>query len=191
MSAEQKKAAAIIHNHAVLASGAAGVLSQTTVLSVGSSAVLIASMFNSLIKTFRPDIVDAEDLATKMGGFFLGWASGTLVVRSAVGLIPVFGNLASAALTFGMFETIGWGIFALLQDGRDIATLTKSEFKKFMKIGKKVKLDVTGAIEKMPPHGRIEYDRLVDELKKKSLSEAERHAVQEQIAALLDPYLAG
>lgn len=186
---QRKEAAELIHGYALVGSAAAAIFAQTAPINVGVTTVWMGLMFNSLVKTMRPDVEDADAVFSSIGGAFIGTAFTTLAVRSAVGLVPVFGNLANAAMTFALFETTGWGMYALLKDGRDLKSITKEEFQKFIAIGKEEKLDVNAAIEKMPKTARVQYEALVKALKDRSLSDADREAIRAEISRLLDPYL--
>jgi hypothetical protein len=187
--AQRKRAAHIIHGYALGASGTSAVLAQAAPANIAVSSVFVGLMLRSLIKEFKPDVEDLEEVATAVGGTIAGTMFTGMALRSAVGLVPVLGNLANVAMTFTMFETVGWGIYALLKDGRDIRNITKDEFKKFMELGKAEKLDIQKAIDRMPPHDKVIYNAYVEKLKNKDLPDEERQRVIAQVDELLDPYL--
>lgn len=186
---KRKQSASIIHVHALSASAIAGVTSQLSFLSIPFSAALAGNMFSRLIRTFHPDVEDVEDVAASVGAMFIGWGSATLIARSVIGVVPVFGNVASAAITFTLFESIGWAVYAILKDGRDVTSITKDEFKKFIKLGQQEKLNVQKAIKKMAPHHKAEYEYLVEQLESADISEDERSEIHAKIENLLDTYL--
>jgi hypothetical protein len=97
--------------------------------------------------------------------------------------------VVGASMSFGLFEATGWGLYTMLEEGVDLRKLTPKEFRKYIKLGKEKKLDVKAAIEKMPPHDKVEYERLVEKLKEKDLSDEERADTRRQVEALLEPYL--
>ncbi|MFN8376869.1 MAG: hypothetical protein U0694_28850 [Anaerolineae bacterium] len=189
MSSKRAEAAVIIHTNAVVSSSLAFLTSQAVPVNVGLTTVSIGFLTFSLIKLLRPEIEDVERVAAGITGTIAGAVATGFVAKSIVGIIPVIGNFTSAAVNFGMIETLGWGLFTLLSERPTVEGITAAEFKEYMKKGEKQKVDVQEVIVSLPVEVKSKYDALMAQMKDKGLSNEDKARIQSEIATLIAPYM--
>lgn len=62
----------------------------------------------------------------------LGAVMGNLALKVGVSLIPIFGSYFNAATTATLHAAIGWGIYKIYEEDRELKDISRNEFKKYM-----------------------------------------------------------
>jgi hypothetical protein len=121
------------------------------------------------------------------------YALGMIVLKGFFSFIPVFGSLTNATISFGLTEAIGWSLFLIFDEGKDLGALSKEEIASFLQRGKTFADQVKKSgefawIDELPPHIKAQYDYLTKRLGDKNLSPEERQATLKEIEDLIAPY---
>ncbi len=117
MSEEERRNQAqfIIHAAAAASAGTAAVLSKKSLLGAFLKAdtpaltAIAIGMVIALGRLFDQDI--GSSAAITLLSKYLKSGAGMAGAKSLVGWIPLLGNAANAAITFGFMETLGWKLY--------------------------------------------------------------------------------
>ncbi|HEY7348652.1 MAG TPA: hypothetical protein VH599_10090 [Ktedonobacterales bacterium] len=193
--AQKTSAHIIIHSSAIAAatwSGASAILPGVSVVTdtAGGTIITVAMAF-ALGNVFNRKL----DESAIMGfvTLVIGRELGMIVLKGVFSFIPLFGSLTNATITFGLTEAIGWSLFLIFDEGKDLGKLTKEEIAVFLRRGKSYADEVKKSgefawIEELPPHVKAQYDYLTKKLGDKNLSQEERQATLKEIEDLIAPY---
>ena len=140
MKSRKEEASEIINNSAITSASAAAALAQTSFSGLDNALILpvIVSMIINLVKLYDFSIEKAA--ATALAGEFLKPAIGSVMATKAlIGWVPIIGNAVNASLTFNATKIIGWAIYTILEEGKDIREVKEDEIKIYIKHNKKIK----------------------------------------------------
>lgn len=192
-SDKKDKAAIIIHSSASASAVAAAAIATMPV--VGPAALefpiltaITVGMVVVLSRLYGYD-PDREKLAAIVS-VVLGTATGSVIALVLFSLIPGVGSGINAAVTFAITETIGWGFFRILEEGKDPIALSLSEQKEIYSRGKSERtkeLEEMKWLTNLPSDVKDKYDQLIKELSK-TKQESELDRLQNEIMELLTPY---
>ncbi len=152
MSEERRKQAGIIiHAAAAASAGAAAMLSKKSILGALLKAdtpvmtAIAVGMVIALGRLFGQDIGSTAAIA--LLSKYLGSGLRISGAKSLVGWIPVLGNAASATLTFGFMEALGWKIYDHFDKKHEGKTSMPSKRTKVWNIPVGEKIPVTKKIQ--------------------------------------------
>lgn len=104
--------------------------------------------------------------------------------------IPIAGAVANASITFAATQVIGWTVYLIFKDDKDLKDVGAKEVKVYKDKAEKMKKpDVHKWASKMPEDKKAEYEGLVDKLKSPVLSEEERKTITKKMQDLVSPYI--
>jgi uncharacterized protein (DUF697 family) len=197
MATEAQKTSAhiIIHSSAIAAatwSGASAILPGVSVVTDTAGGTIIAvAMTYALGNVFKRKLVESSIMA--FFSWVIGREMGMIVLKGVFSFLPVFGSLTNATISFGLTEGIGWSLFLIFDEGKDLGTLTKEEIASFLQRGKSFAEQVKKSgefawIDELPPHIKAQYDYLTKKLGDRNLSPEERQATLKEIEDLIAPY---
>lgn len=110
-------------------------------------------------------------------------------LKSAASLVPIFGSGVNAAITFGVHEATGWGLYLIFDAGGDPTKMSKEELKAYIKKGKEMakveKKKYDEVMSKLPPDTRAEVEALQKKLGDKNLSDTEMQSIMSKIDELV------
>lgn len=105
--------------------------------------------------------------------------------------IPIAGAVANASITFAATQIIGWTVYLIFKDDKDLKDVSAKEVKIYKDKAEKMKKpDVNKWASKMPEEEKAEYDTLVEKLRSPVLTEDERKAITKKMQDLVSPYIA-
>jgi uncharacterized protein (DUF697 family) len=193
--AQKTSAHIIIHSSAIAAatwSGASAILPGVSVVTdTAGGMVITGAMTYALGNVFNRKI--DESAITAFLTVVIGRGVGMIVLKGVFSFIPVFGSLTNATISFGLMEAIGWSVFLIFDEGKDLGALSKEEIALFLQRGKSFADQVKKSgefawIDELPPHIKAQYDYLTKKLGDKNLSPEERQATLKEIEDLIAPY---
>jgi uncharacterized protein (DUF697 family) len=197
MATEAQKTSAhiIIHSSAIAAatwSGASAILPGVSVLTDTAGGTIIAvAMTYALGNVFKRKLMESSVMA--FFSWVVGREMGMIVLKGVFSFIPIFGSLTNATISFGLTEAIGWGLFLVFDEGKDLGALSKQEIAGFLERGKSFAEQIKKSgefawIDELPPHIKAQYDYLTKKLGDRNLSTEERQATLKEIEDLIAPY---
>jgi uncharacterized protein (DUF697 family) len=197
MATEAQKTSAhiVIHSSAIAAatwSGASAILPGVSVITDTAGGTIIAvAMTYALGNLFNRKLVESSIMA--FFSWVIGREMGMIVLKGVFSFVPIFGSLTNATISFGLTEAIGWSLFLIFDEGKDLGTLSKEEIASFLQRGKSFADQVKKSgefawIDELPPHIKAQYDYLTKKLGDKNLSPEERQATLKEIEDLIAPY---
>ena len=128
-------------------------------------------------------------LAAAAGQYF----AGALIIKVLAGLIPVFGSAVNGVVSFATVEIVGWGLYLILDDGKDLNTLSKKEIVEYLERGKKMRTDLSESgqfawMNSLPSETKKELDELSKEMTNSKTSYQRRDVLANEIGNLVAPY---
>lgn len=125
---------------------------------------------------------------TAFAAVVLGVIAGNLALKAGASLIPIFGSYFNAATTATLHAAIGWGIYKIYEDGKELKDISKADFRKYMERSKTEAEENIRWYEemcsKLNDEDKETLKTLQRKLKNKNLSIAERENIDQQIEAL-------
>ncbi len=125
---------------------------------------------------------------TAFAAVVLGAIAGNLALKAGASLIPIFGSYFNAATTATLHAAIGWGIYKIYEDGKDLKDISKTDFQKCME---RSKTEAEASIRwyeeiysKLSDEDKKTLKALQRKLKNKNLSMEERDNIDRQVEAL-------
>lgn len=125
---------------------------------------------------------------TAFAAVVLGAIAGNLALKAGASLIPIFGSYFNAATTATLHAAIGWGIYKIYEDGKDLKDISKTDFQKYME---RSKTEAEASIRwyeeiysKLSDEDKKTLKALQRKLKNKNLSMEERDNIDRQVEAL-------
>ncbi len=197
MATEAQKTSAhiIIHSSAIAAatwSGASAILPGVAVVTDTAGGTIIAvAMTYALGNVFNRKLVESSIMA--FFSWIVGREMGSIILKGLFSFIPIFGSFTNATISFGLTEAIGWSLFLIFDEGKDLGTLSKEEIAAFLERGKSFADQVKKSgefawIDELPPHIKAQYDYLTKKLGDRNLSPEERQRTLKDIEDLIAPY---
>ncbi len=197
MATEAQKTSAhiIIHSSALAAATWSGVSAALpgvgVVTDTAGGTVITVAMAYALGNIFNRKIDESSIMA--FVSVVIGRGLGMIVLKGVFSFIPLFGSLTNATISFGLTEAIGWSLFLIFDEGKDLGTLSKEEIAAFLQRGKSYADQVKKSgefawIDELPPHIKAQYDYLTKRLSDRNLSHEERQATLKEIEDLIAPY---
>ncbi len=197
MATEAQKTSAhiIIHSSAIAAatwSGASAILPGVAVVTdTAGGTVITVAMTYALGNVFNRKLAESSIMA--FFSWVIGRELGMIVLKGVFSFIPLFGSLTNATISFSLTEAIGWSVFLIFDEGKDLGMLSKEEIASFLQRGKRYAEEVKKSgefawIDELPPHIKAQYDYLTKKLGDKNLSQEERQATLKEIEDLIAPY---
>jgi uncharacterized protein (DUF697 family) len=193
--AQKTSAHIIIHSSAIAAatwSGASAILPGVALVTDTAGGTIIAvAMTYALGNVFNRKLVESSIMA--FFSWVIGREVGMIVLKGVFSFIPIFGSLTNATISFGLTEAIGWSLFLIFDEGKDLGTLSKEEIASFLQRGKSFADQVKKSgefawIDELPPHVKAQYDYLTKKLGDRNISPEERQATLKEIEDLIAPY---
>lgn len=173
----EEKASLIIHSNAIASTITANAFAEISWFGLDASllATIATNMVIDLGKLFGKTYREAT-IHSKLSQI-LGTIMGVSSAASVLGLVPGIGNAVNTSITSSVIEILGWAVYAILKDGRDITSLSLEEFKEYIRIaGKMRKPDIRKSVEALSPEKKREYNRLIAQLGDEDLSDEERQS---------------
>jgi uncharacterized protein (DUF697 family) len=197
MATEAQKTSAhiIIHSSALAAatwSGASAILPGVVVVTDTAGGTIIAvAMTYALGNLFNRKLLESSVMA--FFSWVIGREMGMIVLKGVFSFIPLFGSFTNATISFSLTEAIGWSLFLIFDEGKDLALLSKEEVASFLQRGKSYADQVKKSgeyawLDNLPPHIKAQYDYLTKKLGDRNLSNEERQATLREIEELIAPY---
>lgn len=125
---------------------------------------------------------------TAFASVVLGAIMGNLALKAGASLIPVFGSYFNATTTATLHAAIGWGIYKIYEEDKDLKDISKKDFRKYME---RSKAEAEENIEwyhemcsKLSEEDRKTLKVLQKKLTDKNLSIRERENIDNQLEAL-------
>ncbi len=136
-SSDDQRASDIIHNSAIAAAAASGGLAQTASLG-GDNALIIPIVSGMIVALGQLYGLSLEKVvnASIVGEFMKPALGITGATKAIVGLIPIIGNVSNAFITFRVTKIIGWAVYSVFKDQKDIDKLKPEEIQAYIKTGK-------------------------------------------------------
>ncbi|HJT55546.1 MAG TPA: hypothetical protein VJ761_03550 [Ktedonobacteraceae bacterium] len=183
----EEKASLIIHSNAIASTIGANAFAGMSWfgLDASLSATIGTNMVRDLGKLFGKTY--KETTIHAILDQVLGTIMGVSSAASVLGLVPGIGNAVNSSITFSVIEILGWAVYDILKDGRDITSLSLEEFKKYIRIASTAeKPDMRKRIEALSPEKKREYNRLIAQLGDEDLSDEERQSILNKLENLMD-----
>jgi uncharacterized protein (DUF697 family) len=159
--------------------------------SFGLTCITVA-MTGALAMLFdkKPETSAVWSFATVvLGGIF-----GSVLLKAAWSLVPIYGSGVNATITFGLHEATGWGLFLIFNEGGDLPK-TREEWKTMMERGKSKAADEKDSeysyknmMSKLPEEERRRIEVLQAKLTQKDITEEQTNAVLAEIEAIVSKY---
>ncbi len=190
MADEKFLTAAIIHGFAAAHAVTAFALSQTL---IGDELALSALTVTMIISISRVNgaswgVGDGLSMVGLMAGFYLGTRGAMMLVK----WIPGIGNLANAITTAGVTEILGWSTYLLVREGKTPSELSEDEVKNLRQSAENLKKEMGSKMKeivaRMSHEDKSRFDKLIDELKNRDISEERRKSIDSDIEELISKY---
>ena len=118
----------------------------------------------------------------------LGAVMGNWALKVGASLIPILGSFFNSATTATLHAAIGWGIYKIYEDGKELKDISKKEFRQYMENSKS---EAEESIEwykemcnKLSEEDKKMLKTLQKKLKSKVLSAEERDHITRQLEVL-------
>ena len=185
---ETVNSAIIINGFAASQAVAAAVLAPTIIGDEVALTALTAAMILSIGKgVFKKPLFRGVVLAWL--GRNIGIYLGSRALAMTVKWIPGVGSSANATIAFFVTQAVGWTVFLIFKDDKNLDELSSEEVKEYQRRAKKMeKPDVKKWISRITPDEKEEYETLVKKLKNKDLSDNERDSIVERMQVLIKPH---
>jgi len=152
--------------------------------------LITIGMTYSLVGLFGRTI--DEGSLFSFGSVIIGFVFGTTILKCATSIFPIVSSAINATITFGLHETIGWGIYCILNDGKDPTKLSKSEIKSYINKGKiKAKEEkelYENIMKNIPNNVREQIERLQKKLADENLSKSQKQDIMDEIQKTIERY---
>ncbi|HYU72275.1 MAG TPA: hypothetical protein VEL31_06315 [Ktedonobacteraceae bacterium] len=192
---KRQKAQMIIHGCATAAAGWSALTATLPIVgpvtgdTVGLGAVTIIMGTLLSREVFHQEWTEAswKGTAAAVVQFFLG----ATAIKIVLSFIPIVSNIASAIVSFGTVEAVGWGLYHILEEGKRPDALSVEEIKEYIRasiIEQEKRKEEFAWLEQLPPDVKKRYDELSKQLLASNLSSEQRAAIAKQIEQLVDPY---
>lgn len=183
----------IIHGFAVLHAAVAATLAQTMVGDEIALTTLTVTMIIAISRLYKQPVEVGSAFAFL--GIFAGFYLGTRGAMMLVKWIPGIGNAANAMATTVTTEVLGWATYCVVSRNRSVKDVEKGEADELIKAGKRARKEnaekqkrIEETIKKMSNSDKAYYNSLMEELKKKDLSEQEQANITLKIESLFNKY---
>lgn len=185
---ETVNSAIIINGFAASQAAAAAVLAPTMIGDEVVLTALTATMIVSIGKgVFKKPLFRGVVLAWL--GRNIGIYLGSRALAMTVKWVPGVGSVANATIAFFVTQAIGWTVFLIFKDDKNLDELSSEEVKEYKRRAKKMeKPDVKKWVSRITPDEKKEYEALLKKLKEGDLSDNERELVVERMQVLIKPY---
>ncbi len=118
-------------------------------------------------------------------GLFLG----SRVAAMSVKWLPLIGNAANATITFTTTQIIGWTVYLIFKDNKDLEQVGSKELHIYKRRAQNMKKpDVEQWFKDMPKEKVSEYKSLVEKLGQDGISEEEQDEILHKMQDLVAPY---
>jgi uncharacterized protein (DUF697 family) len=183
----------LIHGFAAAHAATAAALSQTMIGDEAALATLTVAMINGISRVYgRPfGVGDALGVLGIFAGFYLGTRGAVFLVK----WIPGVGNAANAITTAVVTEILGWATYIIVKEGKDPKTMSESDARDVWRKAKTLREEmkeeqerIKEAVNRMNTPDKKEYDRLMEKMKDKNISESEASRVTDQLDQLFSKY---
>jgi len=184
------EAAGIIHSYAAAHSVAAFLLANTVIGDAPVLTILTFSMIDDLGTLFGIKNTPYQILR-KFLQLFAAQIGGYLAAKF-ITWIPWVGNAINASLTFGITESIGWTIFHLYNNGKNINTASTNDINMARKKAEEDSIDYDNhkkKLENLPDEVRSKYESLAKEMTDSNLTEHEKNAIAKKMKEIMMPYI--
>jgi uncharacterized protein (DUF697 family) len=125
----------IIRNAAIASSTAAGAVAQVAPFGadLALSVPIVVNMVIELGKLFEQSV--SKSVATTFVSYLIYAVPKYYAAKYVVGLVPIVGNIVSAAVTYPLIELSGWTIYEVFRNNNDVdlSNITKEEIQAYMK----------------------------------------------------------
>jgi uncharacterized protein (DUF697 family) len=135
----RERAKSIIRNYSIASGTASGALAIGAFLGFDAafSISIVIKMISELAQLFDLSIDEVKStpqFKTLAQKFIVASIS-----KSAISFIPVVGNVANGVMTYYLIESIGWAVYEIFKDGRNLSDLNEEEVKSYLEHAQKNK----------------------------------------------------
>lgn len=183
----------IIHGFAVAHATVAATLAQTMLGDEAALTGLTIIMIIAISRLYNQPIEVGSAFAFL--GIFAGFYLGTRGAMMCVKWIPGIGNAANAIATTITTEVLGWATYCVVSRNRSVKDIEKEEANELIKEAKKMRKEnaerqkkIEETIKKMSNSDKAYYNSLIEELKRKDLSEQDQRNICTKIEVLFSKY---
>ena len=126
------RAKIIIRNYSIASGTASGALAISAFLGFDTafSISIVIKMMSELAQLFGlsiDEIKSTPQFKTLVQKFIV-----VSISKSVISLIPVIGNVTNGVMTYRLIESIGWTVYEIFKDGRNLVDLNEEEVKSYL-----------------------------------------------------------
>ncbi len=183
----------LIHGFAISHAVTAAALSQTIGGDEAALMFLTVTMIIGISRVYNRPMGVGEALAILgvFGGFYAGTRGAVFLVK----WIPGIGNAANAITTIVVTEILGWATYVIVKEGKDPKNISKSEAKSIWQKAKSLKEEmkqeqetIKEVIKRMSYTDKQKYNRLMDNLQNRDISNSEAKRTESELDELFRKY---
>lgn len=135
----RERARSIIRNYSIATGTASGALAIGAIfrLDIALSIPIVIKMIIDIGNLFGLRINVVEEVTSSPQ--FKSLASRFLALsfaKSVISVIPVIGNITNGVVTYQLIQSIGWAVYEIFNDGRDLEDLDDEEIRKYLRRSK-------------------------------------------------------
>jgi uncharacterized protein (DUF697 family) len=126
------RAKSIIRNYSIASGTASGALAIGAFLGFDTafSISIVIKMMSELAQLFGlsiDEIKSTPQFKTLVQKFIV-----VSISKSVISFIPVIGNVTNGVMTYYLIESIGWAVYEIFKDGRNLSDLNEEEVKSYL-----------------------------------------------------------